>query len=434
MESGLTSAIFAARACKRFQPQTGDGNRFREVGWDDWRVAFRWPATLTFAAVVTELTGILMADILDKPTAALIYCDPNVGSLRIAALTLLDRLVVALHRGGCSPIRVVCPGELPSLQRSRALGISLELVSPSSDASGLVLIADCRMLVQPVDVKAVLSQRGRLVDAGGSSLPLGVVERFAGGEIDGALEGLAPVRAAGVAGRVENRESAAVMVRRLWASLGSSSDGMVDTYFNRPLGRFLSKVLIHTPVTPNQVTVVSALIGLASAWFFAQGNYPAGIIGALLLQLSALVDCVDGDLARVVFKESPIGKWLDLGLDQVVHVAVFATLAVGLSRAGADAPVMWLGVSAVAGALISFPVVVRARRLSNKDLDTKLEKFIDAASTRDFTALIVFLSVIGHLEWFLWLTGITVHIFWITALIMQLPKGASAGAAKSSGS
>ena len=375
-----------------------------------------------------------MAENLDKPIAALILCDPIAGSLRIAALTLLDRLVVALHRAGCSPIRILCPGELPSLQRSTALGISVEVVSAAPAMSGPVLLADCQLLVQPADVLAVIRQRGRLADAAGQPLTLGLVESFVTGEVEGALKGLVPVRAVGVAGRVESRESAVAMERRLWASLGSSSDGVVDTYFNRPLGRFLSKILIHTPVTPNQVTVVSALIGLVSAWFFAQGNYTAGIIGALLLHLSALVDCVDGDIARVVFKDSPIGKWLDLGLDQVVHVAVFATLAVGLSRAGADAPVVWLGISAVVGAVISFPVVVRARRLSNKDLDTKLEKFIDAASTRDFTALIVFLAVISRLEWFLWLTGITVHIFWITALIMQLPKKPSAGSAQNSGS
>ena len=39
-----------------------------------------------------------MAENLDKPIAALILCDPIAGSLRIAALTLLDRLVVATHR------------------------------------------------------------------------------------------------------------------------------------------------------------------------------------------------------------------------------------------------------------------------------------------------------------------------------------------------
>ena len=369
-----------------------------------------------------------------QPIAALIHCDPKVGSLRIAALTLLDRLVVALHRGGCAPIHIACAEELPSLRRSRALGISVHVVSEIPTSEAPVVLADCRLLVQPADVRAVIQQRGCLTDAAGQPLTLGLAESFVTGDVEGALKGRVPVRASGVAGRVENVESAAAMERLLWASLGSSSDGVVDTCFNRPLGRFLSKILIHTPATPNQVTVVSALIGLVSAWFFAQGNHTAGIIGALLLQLSALVDCVDGDLARVVFKESPIGKWLDLGLDQVVHVAVFATLAVGLSRAGADAPVMWLGLSAVVGALISFPVVVRARRLSSKDLDTKLEKFIDAASTRDFTALIVFLSVIGHLEWFLWLTGITVHVFWITALIMQLPKKTPSSSARNSGS
>lgn len=212
------------------------------------------------------------------------------------------------------------------------------------------------------------------------------------------------------------------MEKLLWDSLTSSSDGVVDKYFNRPLGRFLSKVLIHTPVTPNQVTVVSMLVGLLGAYYFAVGNYTAGILGALLLQLSALIDCVDGDIARVVFKESPVGKWLDITLDQVVHVAVFAAIAAGLARQGIEAPVMWLGISAVAGALISFPVVVRGRMLANKDTDTRLEKFIDAASTRDFTALVLFLAFLGKLHWFLWLTAISVHIFWITALVLQLPK------------
>lgn len=203
------------------------------------------------------------------------------------------------------------------------------------------------------------------------------------------------------------------------ASLGSSTDGIVDTWFNRPLGRFLSKVLIHTPATPNQVTVASALFGLLGAWYFADGTHVAGIVGALLLQWSALVDCVDGDIARVVFKETAIGKWLDLGLDQVVHVAVFASIAIGLSRQGNDAPVFWLGVSAVAGALISFAVVVRGRRLAIRENDARLERFLDAASTRDFTALVLLLAFIDRLEWFLWLSGIAVHLFWAVVLVQQ---------------
>lgn len=373
-----------------------------------------------------------MSNALEKRIPAILFCNSPAGSTCIAALTLLDRLVVAVHRGGCGPIHVVCAGPPPALKRSRALGIAVQTTTTVPAVSGDVLVVDCHWLFQAGDVKAVMAQRGRLVTSEGELLPVGIADGSAitASEVDAILASRPAVRASGVTGRVTDVQSAKATERKLWASLGSSSDGVVDTYFNRPLGRFLSKSLIHTPVTPNQVTVVSALVGLVSAYYFAQGNYQAGIIGAILLQLSALIDCVDGDIARVVFKESPIGKWLDLGLDQVVHVAVFATIALGLHRAAVDAPVMALGISAVAGAIISFPVVVRARRLSTTE-DSKLEKFIDAASTRDFTALILFLAVISRLEWFLWLTGVTVHIFWITALALQFPKRAGSSPTRS---
>jgi phosphatidylglycerophosphate synthase len=358
-------------------------------------------------------------------TPALVLCDPEVGALRMAALTLLDRLVVALHRGGCAPIRIVCTGKAPPTRRADALGIRTEAVKTKPMLAGPTVVAECRMLVQAQDVRAVIAGQGRLVDPGGTPLPLGLL---AGGTVDlkAAMDSLPVIRATNEAGLVDDVCSARTMERKLWDSLGSSSDGVVDIWFNRPLGRFLSKALLHTPVSPNQVTVLSGLIGLVSAWFFAQGTHWAGIAGALLLQLSALVDCVDGDLARIGFKESPIGKWLDIGVDQVVHVAVFAAIAMGLWRQGTDAPVLWLGASAVAGALISFPVVVRGRLLANKETDSRLEKFIDAASTRDFTALLMVLAVIDRLQWFLWLTGITVHVFWVTALLLQWPKSSKA--------
>lgn len=365
---------------------------------------------------------------MQTTTPALIQCDPQVGDIRIAALTLLDRLVVALHRAGCQPIRIVCAGALPSLKRSKALGIETEILPAMPAVVAPTLVADCRLLVQAADVRAVIAGNGRLVTPAGEALPIGMVSRVES-DLNKVLNSLPPIAASGVCGVVTDAASARKVETRLWASLASSTDGVVDKYFNRPLGRFLSKALIHTPVTPNQVTVASTLIGLAGAWFFAQGNYTAGILGAFLLQMSALVDCVDGEVARIVFKESPIGKWLDLGLDQVVHVAVFAAIAIGLSQHGGNAPVFWLGISAVAGAVISFPVVVRARRLADKETDTRLEKFIDAASTRDFTALILFLAFIERLEWFLWLTGVSVHIFWVMALLLQLPKGSKTNSA-----
>jgi phosphatidylglycerophosphate synthase len=359
---------------------------------------------------------------------ALIICPPETGAIEVAALTLLDRLVVACHRAGCGPIHIVCAGVLPSLQRARDLNILAEISAVAPALSGPTLVAECRLIAQASDVRAVIAQRGRLLDANGEPLPMGVLSNLPE-DLGHALKPLPSVRAEGVAGIVSDVVSARRMEKALWNSLGSSSDGVVDKYFNRPVGRFVSKALVRTPITPNQVTVVSALVGLLGAYCFARGNYLAGIVGALWLQLSALIDCVDGDIARIAFKESPIGKWLDIGLDQVVHVAVFAAIAVGLSEQGLDAPVLWLGASAVVGTFISFPVVVRARLLVNKETDTRLEKFIDAASTRDFTVLVLFLAVIGKLHWFLWLAGITVHVFWVTTLFLQLPKFSKARSA-----
>ena len=106
----------------------------------------------------------------------------------------------------------------------------------------------------------------------------------------------------------------------------------------------------------------------------------------------------------------------------MVHVAVFGGITYGLIQQGEEGPIAWLGASAVAGAVIAFPVVIWARRLADREKDGRLERFLDAASTRDFTVLIVALAVIDRLEWFLWLTAITVHFFWIAVLIHLIAK------------
>jgi phosphatidylglycerophosphate synthase len=207
--------------------------------------------------------------------------------------------------------------------------------------------------------------------------------------------------------------------RVLWASLQSSSDGTVDKYFNRPCGRPLSRLLIHTPVTPNQVSVASSAIGLAGACLLARGDALSATMGALLFQLSAVIDCVDGDVARMVFKESRLGKWLDLAGDQVVHGAVFIGIGVGLARSGSSAPVSWLATSAVVGALISFGIVLRGMLSGGSRGNSKLQALIDRATNRDFSVLVLLLALCNSLDWFLWMAAIGSHVFWVLLLLLQ---------------
>ena len=355
---------------------------------------------------------------------ALIFFDEPTRGLQIAALTLLDRLVVAVHRAGVSSITIVASSKPPELKRAPALGIPLEIVPRPPAPERATLVASSNLLVQAADVRTLLQQGGRLQTLTGASLPIGLVSSF-GATWESELDRLPGCPAAGVACCVNDAGTARQAERALWASLTSSSDGLVDRVFNRPCGRIFSKILIHTPASPNAVSLGSIFIGLVAAWYFTLGTYPAAVVAAMLFQLSAIVDCVDGDLARVLFKESPLGKWLDLAGDQVVHVSVFAGIATGLVRSGESPLALWLGISAVLGALCSFGVVVRGLRAPASNRSRLLQKLIDSATNRDFSVLVLVLACFGRLEWFLWLSAIGSHVFWLTALALQSSSRAS---------
>ena len=349
---------------------------------------------------------------------AVVICEPAHAGLRVAALTLLDRLLVALHRGGAGPITIIIAGELPNLRRARAWKIPFTVASAMPPLAGPILVAECGLLVQAADVRECLKRRGRLVSATGEPLPLGVAVGTKGSVAE-MIAQAAPVPAQGIALRVIDLASAKVATRALWASLTSSADGLVDRWFNRPCGRPLSKLLVHTPVSPNAVSLASILIGLIAAFCFTLGNHSLAVLGALLFQLSAIVDCVDGDIARAVFKESPFGKWLDLAGDQVVHISVFAGIAIGVAKSGTAPGVLWLGASAIVGALLSFVVVVRGMKRRSETDGGALQRLIDAATNRDFSVVVLILAFPGRLDWFLWMAAIGSHLFWITALALQ---------------
>ena len=358
------------------------------------------------------------------PIPAIVLCEDERCGLMIAGLTVLDRLVVALHRAGCGPIIVVSPRSLPCLKRSKALRIELQQVETAQEPNGDVLLAAGNLMVQVADVQEVLRSASRLADPAGSALPLtfihaGQLLRFPERSEDPLM------RVRGVARCVRDPVDARIAAAELWASLKSSSDGIVDKYFNRPVGRPLSRVFVHTPLTPNQISAGSILIGLAGAWFLAQGGRFDTILGAVLFQASAIVDCMDGDVARVTFQESELGKWLDIGGDQVVHAAIFVGVGAGLGRAGSSAPIAWLTASAVIGGLISFGVILRGMLAPAAKTNTRLQTLIDRATNRDFSVLVLGLAVIQSLDWFLWMAAIGSHLFWMAALILQLRRSPS---------
>ena len=118
-----------------------------------------------------------------------------------------------------------------------------------------------------------------------------------------------------------------------------ANDGFYSVFFLRKFSKLLTWLAVRVNATPNQVTLISFAIGLYSAFCFTNGTFSQTLLGAALLQLSIIVDCVDGELARYTRKFSKLGAWLDAVTDRVKEYMVFLGLAIGAEKSGQD---LWI--------------------------------------------------------------------------------------------
>ena len=121
--------------------------------------------------------------------------------------------------------------------------------------------------------------------------------------------------------------------------------------------------------TPNTITIVSLIVGLAAAASFATGS--AWCSRARLMQLSLLIDCVDGEVARATGRFSSLWAWLDAATDRVKEFAVYAGLAIGAGRNGDD--VWWVAIALI--------VLQTSRHMSDYDF-ARIQKTREAQAPR----------------------------------------------------
>ena len=211
----------------------------------------------------------------------------------------------------------------------------------------------------------------------------------------------------------------------LLRSLKGGLEGFVDRLFNRKCSKWITRWLVGTPLTPNGVTILATAVGLLAAAAFGLGGYAEGIIGALLFQLSTILDCCDGEVARLKFLESSTGEQLDVVLDNVVHVALYAGIAWASYRDNWGPVALLFGWLAMLGNLFAFVVVQKATRMRGA-LDPDRRRYVDSILnslvSRDFSVVILALALVNHVEWFLPLAAIGSNIFW-PLLAWQLRTG-----------
>lgn len=121
-----------------------------------------------------------------------------------------------------------------------------------------------------------------------------------------------------------------------------------DLYFYRPLAFLLVKAIYSTTVTPNQLTVISMVFGVIGGFCYSFGTREAFMIGAVLYLLYNVVDCSDGQLARLKKNGTSIGRILDGVADYLVSVALYFGIGFGYANSSSHPFQMWL-LTAAAG-------------------------------------------------------------------------------------
>ena len=124
--------------------------------------------------------------------------------------------------------------------------------------------------------------------------------------------------------RLTQQDDRGAVEKAFLLTLENPRDGLVDTYLNRSCSRLLTRLFLRTPLTPNQITILlisDRIAGrkLLPAWQL----WRVGAWGRSCFSSQPVLDCVDGEVARVKMLESPLGEWLDISLDTVVHIAIF---------------------------------------------------------------------------------------------------------------
>jgi 1L-myo-inositol 1-phosphate cytidylyltransferase / CDP-L-myo-inositol myo-inositolphosphotransferase len=141
------------------------------------------------------------------------------------------------------------------------------------------------------------------------------------------------------------REAEWALIRRM----NKAHEGPVDALINWRFSMRITRVLARRSlaVTPNHVTTVAILVGLAACALASRGAYLRVALAGVLLEVNSILDSVDGELARLRFQYSKLGQWLDNVADDVVDNLFLAMIGYGIGGIW-----LWLGVAAGAGRLL----------------------------------------------------------------------------------
>jgi len=253
------------------------------------------------------------------------------SGVTIAGLSARERAVRVARRVGAVRVLVVGEGErgeLPAWRAGRTCPVLVvradqlvhtPLVAPLVAAS---LTDGLAIAVGPDEGYA-----GALLATGTAAASL--IEALARGERDEAIAATAtrriphgPIARHPIATPDERRAAH----RLLYQILVKPQDNAITRYLYRPVSFPLTRLLVWTPITPNQVSYLVAALVVVGCWLTAQPSPDKAVAGTAVILASAYLDCCDGEIARVKLLSSRFGAWIDTIVDELSSIGYMIVL------------------------------------------------------------------------------------------------------------
>ena len=369
----------------------------------------------------------------------------------VGGVPLLLRTFLALQRAGCEHIIYVddeSDGDLKALQMDKRVQARIEWLAPDAlkaaelqkgpvaivpantvfdyqilrelddfDESGCLKIDDSGILVSGAERAAEFCQNPSVSDLVGGEIEEFTTDRYWH--------------------RIQSKDDIKPALQKIYKSLADNEgglEGFLDHVISRRFSILLTRMLIPFPISPNFVTCLNFLTGLVALYFFSFPGYMDKLCGAVLLQVSTIIDHSDGEIARLKFQTSRFGGILDLVLDQIIYTLLMLAIGIGVAADHGNT-YFWLGVACAFGSFmgclyttINQLFETRILALVEKpeeevvESETKFSKMIETFGTREFGYYLLFVALIDKLHWLLWVFAIGVQFFWIILTVLYLTE------------
>jgi phosphatidylglycerophosphate synthase len=249
-------------------------------------------------------------------------------------------------------------------------------------------------------------------------------------------EPLPPVSATGPSGvtlSIASSEALANAERVLRRSIFKPTDGRLGR-FNRRISIPISIALIRSArLSAHAMSLFVIVLGLYAGWLFSRGSYFTGVAAALVSWAGSVLDGCDGELARLQFKESAFGCWVDTLGDYTYYVAIFSGMTIGAVRQTGWPLLWWSGTALGVGVMLTFTLLIllrwratngRPERLRSRTIQhfagtgkrwARVVARLSTCATRATMPYgIIGFAVVGLLPAVVLLATIGAHIYWIS--------------------